>query len=239
MDGFSYTDIFDTKGLEYLIIIGFLILIIPFWKFLNRPVRSKQSFKETAGILNAAILHIPEGLLYNRNHVWTHLEPSGSASLGLDDLLMHITGVVELRNFRKPGERVKKGDLIAQLAQDGKQLEIISPLSGEIMDVNDIIKSEPAILNEDPYKKGWLYKVKPDNWKEETTQYVMAGEARAWAEDELGRFRDFVAHSLEKHSPEASVVILQEGGELTDYPLAGMPSGVWDDFQDAFMSGEA
>jgi len=239
MDGFSYTNIFDTKGIEYLIIIGFLILIVPFWRILNRPVKVKESFKEALGILNAAMLRIPEGLMYNKNHVWTHLERSGKASLGLDDMLMHITGEVELRNFRKPGERVKKGDLIAQLTQDGKQLEITSPLSGEIKDVNDIVRSEPAVLNEDPYKKGWLYKIKPDNWKEETSKYIMAHEAKKWAEDELARFRDFVAHSLDKHSTQASAVVLQEGGELTDHPLAGMPSEVWDDFQDDFMSGKA
>ena len=39
MDGFSYTNIFDTKGIEYFIIIAFLILIIPVWIIYNRPVR--------------------------------------------------------------------------------------------------------------------------------------------------------------------------------------------------------
>ncbi|MFO7755250.1 MAG: glycine cleavage system protein H [Bacteroidota bacterium] len=236
MDGFSYTNIFDTKGIEYLIIIGFLILIVPFWKALNKPLMVKERVKESLGILNAAVLRIPEGLLFNRNHVWSHLERSGKATLGLDDLLMHITGEVELKNFRNPGERVRKGDLIAEITQDGKQLKITSPVSGEISDVNDNIISEPALLNDDPYQKGWLYKIKPDKWKEETGEYYMAGEAKKWAEKELLRFKDFIAHSVKKYSPETSGVVLQEGGELVDYPLSGMPAETWKDFQDAFLN---
>lgn len=236
MDGFSYTNIFDTKGIEYLIIIGFLILIVPFWKALNKPLMVKEKLREGLGILNAAVLRIPEGLLFNRNHVWTHLEPSGKASLGLDDMLMHITGKVELKNFRNPGERVRKGDLIAEITQDGKQLKITSPVSGEISDVNENIISEPAILNNDPYQKGWLYKIKPERWKEETGEYYMGGEAKKWAENELLRFKDFIAGSVKKYSPATAEVVLQEGGELVDYPLSGMPAEAWNDFQKAFLN---
>ncbi len=235
MDGFSYTNIFDTKGIEYLIVIGFLIMVIPFWKALNKPVKVKEGIIETLGILNAAVLRIPKGLFYSRNHVWTHLERSGNVSLGLDDLLLHMTGEVELKNFRNPGERVRKGDLIAELTQDGKQLKIMSPISGEIKDVNALIQYESDVLNKDPYNKGWLYKIKPDKWTDETSDFVMAENAREWSEKELLKFKDFLAHSLQEHSPETSMVVLQEGGELTDHPLAGMPAGVWKDFQTGFL----
>ncbi|MBS0011270.1 MAG: hypothetical protein KFF49_07660 [Bacteroidales bacterium] len=235
MDGFSYTNIFETKGIEYLIVIGFLLLIFPFWRALNKPLKVKEAAGEALGALTAAVLRIPKGLFYSKNHVWTHLERSGNASLGLDDLLMHITGRVELKNFRMPGERVKKGDLIAEITQDGKQLKIMSPISGEISDVNENVKSEPAVLNEDPYRKGWLYKIKPEKWSSETGKLVMAEEAREWSEKELLKFKDFVAHSMKKHAPETRELILQEGGELTDHPLSGMPAEVWEDFLKGFL----
>jgi len=235
MDGFTYTNIFDTKGTEYLVVIAFLILIIPFWRALNRPLKVREAISETLGILNAAVLRIPEGLFYSRNHVWTHLERSGKVSLGLDDMLMHITGRVELKNFRKPGERVSKGDLIAEITQDGKQLRIASPISGEIQAVNEYLASEPELLNEDPYGKGWLYKMKPDKWTDETADHVVAEDAKKWLEKELLKFKDFVAHSLQKHYPETSMVVLQEGGELVDNPLKTMPSEVWEDFQEDFL----
>jgi glycine cleavage system H protein len=65
MEGFSYNNIFDTKGIEYLIIIGFLFLIIPFWILINKQAEVKMKFKKTIGILSDSILKIPRGLFYN------------------------------------------------------------------------------------------------------------------------------------------------------------------------------
>ena len=44
MDGFSYYNIFDTKGIEYLVVIAFLLLLIPFWLALNKQVKIKTEF---------------------------------------------------------------------------------------------------------------------------------------------------------------------------------------------------
>ena len=236
MDEFSYTNIFDTKGIEYLIVIGFLILIIPFWRALNKPVKVKARYKEVLGVLTPEVLRIPQGLHYCKNHLWTHLKKSGNAHVGLNDLFLHITGEIELINFRNPGERVRKGDLIAKVSQGGKELRIPSPISGEITDVNFQLRKTPNILNEDPYGKGCIYIIKPHDWNNDTHNCVTSEKAREWSENELQRFKDFVAIALKKHSPESTMLVLQEGGELIKYPLAGMPAEVWKEFQECFLS---
>lgn len=235
MDGFTYTNIFDTKGIEYLIIIAFLILIIPFWIAINKPLKIKEKIWEALGTLSENILRIPQGLFYSKNHTWTHLEKSGKALVGLDDLLVHLTGRVELSNLRKPGDHVYKGDFIAVINQEGKHLNIASPISGEIQNVNALLKKQSDAINEDPYGKGWLYKIKPDNWVAETNTCFIANEAIAWTKNELTRFKDFIAKSISKDSPEAANAILQEGGELIDHPLAGLPKELWRDFQSEFL----
>lgn len=231
MDGFTYIDIFDTKGIEYLIIIAFLILIIPFWIIINKPLKIKEKVWEALGILSENILRIPRGLFYSKNHTWTHLEKSGNAIVGLDDLLLHLTGKVEFSHLRAPGERVAKGDFIAVINQDGKHLKIASPISGEIQNVNALLKNQTDVINNDPYGKGWIYKIKPENWVAETNSCLMADEAVSWSKQELARFKDFIAVS--KNSQEA--VILQEGGELIDHPLSGLPKELWRDFQSQFL----
>jgi glycine cleavage system H protein len=92
MNGFSYNNIFETKGIEYLIIIAFLVIIIPFWVIINRKSGSTKHIKKALGILSDNILRIPQGLFYSKNHTWAHLERSGNAKVGLDDFLIHITG---------------------------------------------------------------------------------------------------------------------------------------------------
>ena len=236
MDGFSYTNIFETKGIEYLIIITFLLLIIPFWIIINRQAVIKRQFRDAMGILSAGILRIPQGLFYSKNHTWTHLEKSGVANVGLDDFLLHITGEVKFSNLKTPGNFINKGELLADIDQNGKLLQIYSPLSGRIMNTNTLLYENPGVINEDPYGKGWIYKIKPSEWISETDSYYLAENAIAWSKNELERFKDFMAVSMKKYSPETSMVILQDGGELRDQPLSELPNEVWQDFQKSFLN---
>lgn len=235
MDGVTYTNIFDTKGIEYIIIIVFLLLIIPFWMLLNKPLKIKTKVGEALGVLSENILKIPQGLFYSKNQTWTHLEKSGYAKVGLNDLLMHITGEVVLSNLKVPGEKVNKGDLIAKISQNGKHLKITSPISGEIQSINSVHSENPEAINEDPYGKGWICKVKPEKWVAETNSYFLADDATEWSKNELARFKDFAALSMRNLTQESSMVIMQEGGELSDNPLLGMPAEIWRDFQIEFL----
>lgn len=236
MDGFSYTNIFETKGIEYLIIISFLLLIIPFWIIINRQAVIKRQIRNAIGILSSGILRIPQGLFYSKNHTWAHLEKSGIADVGLDDFLLHITGDVKFSNLKKPGNFINKGELLADIDQNGKLLQIYSPLSGRIMNTNTMLYESPGVINEDPYGKGWIYKIKPSEWIAETDSYYLAEDAIAWSKKELERFKDFMAVSMKKYSPETSMVILQDGGELRDQPLSELPNEVWQDFQKSFLN---
>jgi glycine cleavage system H protein len=236
MDGFSYNNIFDTKGMEYLIIITFLVLIIPFWIIINRQTKISTQIQKAFGILSANILRIPLGLFYSKNHTWTHLEKSGNAKVGLDDLLLHLTGEVKFRTLRKPGNFINKGELLADIDQNGKLLQIYSPISGRIISTNTKLYDNPGVLNSDPYGEGWIYKIKPSEWIAETDSYYLAEAAIVWSKNELERFKDFLAVSMKKYSPETSMVILQDGGELRDKPLSELSDEVWQDFQKSFLN---
>jgi glycine cleavage system H protein len=236
MDGFSYTNIFETKGIEYLIIIAFLLLIIPFWLAINRKAAMVKQLRSTLGILTAAILKIPEGLYFNRNHTWTFLERNGIAKIGLDDFLFHITGEVKMNPIFGPGDQIKKGDLILMADNGGKVLRIYSPVSGVITGTNPLLQQSPGSVLEDPYGLGWVYMIKPTHWIAETSSLYLAGEAIAWTKRELDKFKDFMASSMKKYNPETSMLVLQDGGELIDRPLSELPDEVWQDFQKSFLN---
>jgi glycine cleavage system H protein len=235
MEGFSYHNIFETKGIEYLIIIGFLIMIIPFWILINKEVSIKARIRNAIGSLSEGILKIPLGLFFSKNHTWTHLEKSGVAEVGIDDFLLHIAGEVKFTALREPGSFIHKGDLLAGIDHEGKVLQVYSPISGKVTDTNRLLTSAPDVVNEDPYEKGWIYRIEPSKWIEETDTYLMANEALEWTRLELSRFKDFIAGSVKKYSPEAAVLILQDGGELCDRPLSDLPDEVWHDFQKSFL----
>lgn len=236
MEGFYYNNIFETKGIEYLVIIGFFMILIPFWIILNKQVKLKGRFQKTIGSLTARLLRIPQGLFYCSNHTWAHLESSGDAKVGIDDFLAHIAGEVTITYTRKPGDRVFKGDLLARLDNNGRILNVFSPISGEISYTNRIVNDTVGLINEDPYRKGWMYKIKPENWKAETASYHLAGEATVWFERELARFKDFLSRSMTGLSPHTSSMVLQDGGELADHPLSSLPEKIWRDFENDFLA---
>jgi glycine cleavage system H protein len=234
MEGFSYNNIFETKGIEYIVILLFFAILIPFWVLLNRRLKSRRSAR-LEGTINPSSLRIPQGVFFSRNHTWTHLERSGTAKVGLDDLLLHITGRVELSWHASSGEAVKKGDLLAEIGHAGRQLKIYSPISGIIEELNSLLSDEPDRLSEDPFRLGWIYRIKPSDWIRETSGYYLAGEATGWTTRELTRFKDFLMASAGR-SGAAQGVILQDGGELRDHTLAAMPESTWQEFQKDFLN---
>lgn len=231
MDGFSYTDIFETKGIEYIVIIFFLILIIPFWLILNRKRAASEFISESAGIR----LSIPMGIFLSRNHTWAFLESSGLAKTGIDDFLVRVTGNVMVRFLKKEGEQIRKGELMAEILQDERRLKIYSPVSGRVAEVNG---STVENLSADPYGEGWIYRLVPSAWKSETQSYLLADETRQWLNREAERFRDMVAAFVAGRTGAESLPVLQDGGELSGHPLSELPEEAWAVFEKSFLTLE-
>ncbi|MGM0621460.1 MAG: glycine cleavage system protein H [Bacteroidota bacterium] len=236
MDGFSYTNIFETKGIEYLTIIFFFLILIPFWFFITKKVKQPAFIEKAKGFITASSLRIPQGVFFSKFHTWAHLEKNGEARVGLDDLLIHITGDVKFTQVKQRGEKIKKGELLARIGYNGNTLKILSPVSGIVQETNAALSENPGVIKDDPYNLGWIYSIQPTNWKEDTNACYLAEDATNWAVQELERFKDFLSVSTAKLTPEPMGVVLQDGGEIVEKPLEKFPKEIWDDFQKNFLS---
>lgn len=239
MEGFSIVDIYDTKGTEYLFVIGYLIILILFWRFASNPGIVLGKIRDAVSTLSVKILNIPQGIYFNRNHTWAHLGESGSAKVGLDDFLQHVIGDLQLSGLKKAGDPIAKGELLAEIKQDGKKLNVFSPISGVVLETNATLAEEPDLINDDPYLKGWLYQIKPSDWIRDTSSCLLAEKASEWSEKEITRFKDFLSMgAMRKYSSEPAMLVLQDGGEIVDHVLSELPDEVWKDFQEEFLSGK-
>lgn len=236
MEGYTYTNIFETKGIEYLIIISFFAVLIPFWLILNRKTKISQLVSKKSGLISINSIRIPQGIFFSKYHTWAHLQANGNAKVGIDDLLLHITGNVKIDSIKNPGEIIKKGDLLTTINNNGKFLKVFSPISGEIITENNLITENPGQINNDLLGQLWIYQIKPTNWKTETKSYYLADEATIWMLQELTRIKDFLAAAVARYISEPGRIVLQDGGELSDQPLAELPNEVWDDFQKEFLN---
>ena len=236
MEEFTRVDIYDTKGIEYLFVIGYLLVLIMVWGLLKNPRRVVERIQNAIGTLSAGILRIPQGIFFSKHHTWAHLAESGEAKVGMDDFLQHVTGRVNVEGMRAPGETIRKGDLLTEIVQDRKRLKVFSPISGKIMDTNPAIMENPESINENPYNDGWLYKIKPSDWVKETSSYMLAEKASEWASQEFTRLKEFLSLGpMRSHSTEPSMVLLQDGGEIRENVLSDLPEEVWEEFQQEFL----
>jgi glycine cleavage system H protein len=238
MEGFSIVDIYETKGAEYLFVIAYLVILIIFWRLMRNPGKVLRQIKDAVSTLSAKILNIPQGIYFNKNHTWTHLGESGAAKVGVDDFLQHIIGDLQLSGLKEPGDSIKKGELLAEILQDGKQLKVYSPISGQVLETNALLAENPEMINADPYNKGWLCQIKPSHWRKETSSCLLAEKAIEWSEIELTRFKDFLSlGAMRKYSSEPAMMMLQDGGEIRDHVMSELPQEVWNDFQEEFLNG--
>lgn len=121
--------------------------------------------------------NIPEELYYLVDkHVWARLEADATVTVGVTDVAQHLAGKVIAVSPKKVGKVFGKGQS-AGTVESGKWVGPVPlPVSGELVAVNDALKKNPGLLNQDPYGDGWVVKVKPANWDEESKALVTGAE---------------------------------------------------------------
>ena len=101
----------------------------------------------------------PEGLLYHPEHDWARIE-GDEAVLGITWYAQDALG--ELVHFEAPevGSTVTKDQAYAEVESVKAVSDVIAPLSGEVLEVNEKALDAPETINEDPYGEGWLVRVR-------------------------------------------------------------------------------
>jgi glycine cleavage system H protein len=101
----------------------------------------------------------PEDLLYHEEHDWARIEGE-EAVFGITWYAQDSMGEVVFFDPPKVGARVTKDSPYTEVESVKAVSDVISPLSGEIVAVNDDLSESPETINEDPYGEGWLVRVK-------------------------------------------------------------------------------
>jgi glycine cleavage system H lipoate-binding protein len=163
------------------------------------------------------------------------MEQNGVVKVGIDDFLQHITGTITRIKMKSQGEKVKKGEQILSIIQNGKQLNLYSPISGIIREQNKSLDSNSSIINSSPYNEGWIYKIEPTNWLRENQLLFMADKHKQYIKNEFSRLKDFLAAVLKTDAEKYPQIVLQDGGELRDGILSDLGPEVWEDFQTKYI----
>jgi len=112
-------------------------------------------------------------------HAWARLEADGTVTIGITDVAQNMAKGIVNATPKDAGRTVQKGKSAGTL-ESGKWVgPVTSPVTGEIVEVNEKVKATPSLINSDPYGDGWFVRVKPTDWAGESASLVTGDAAVA------------------------------------------------------------
>ena len=109
---------------------------------------------------------IPGDLKFLSSHEWARIEDDGTVTVGISDHAQDLLGDIVFVELPEVGKTVAAESEAAIVESVKAASDVYSPLSGEIIAVNDSLEASPEIINDSPYDDGWFFKIKPDNLDE-------------------------------------------------------------------------
>jgi glycine cleavage system H protein len=106
--------------------------------------------------------NVPEDLHFSKDHEWVRVE-GDTAVVGITDYAQDSLGDVVYVELPKEGEKFAANEPFGSVESVKAVSEVFSPVSGEVSGFNESLHDEPEQVNEDPYGKGWMIRIKMSN----------------------------------------------------------------------------
>ena len=103
-------------------------------------------------------MNIPDSLVYTEDHEWIKVV-GGTATVGITDFAQGELGDIVYVEIETKGETLKAGEVFGTVEAVKTVSDLIMPINGEVLEINAELESNPEIVNESPYEKGWMIKI--------------------------------------------------------------------------------
>jgi glycine cleavage system H protein len=122
--------------------------------------------------------NVPEDLKYSKDHEWVKVD-GDLVVVGITDYAQHALHEITFVELPEVGSSVEADSECGLVESMKASSDLFSPLSGEIVEVNSNLEDAPELVNEEPYGKGWMFKIKPSNLDSEMNALM---DAKAYSE---------------------------------------------------------
>lgn len=126
---------------------------------------------------------VPANLRYHAGHTWLQRERKNVQRVGADEFAAVVTGAVDRVELPKPGQWVRQGQKVFAFQRGGAKVEMVSPVEGEVLEVNAEVAAHPELLREDPYGRGWLMTVFSPDEESPSRNLLPANLLRSWMKE--------------------------------------------------------
>lgn len=107
-------------------------------------------------------MSIKEGLYYSKDHQWIS-KKADHLVVGITDFAQAELGDIVFAELPEVGEKLNKKSSFAVLESIKAVSDVFMPVSAKIIEINDLLFDNPELINSEPYVKGWLIKIEPEN----------------------------------------------------------------------------
>ncbi len=223
---------YPAKLAEYCLAIGYLLLFIPFWRYVQGGKRAAAARKEarrpagaTAPRAGLGWFQLPAGVKLHPGHTWARLEQDGLVTVGIDDFAHKLVGPASV-DLPAVGARVAQGEPALALRDEGQSVDLVSPVDGTVLAVNPALAASAAALD-DPYGGGWLFKVMPAR---------LAATLRQLHGTDAGhRMLEAASEALLRRMDPELGRVLQDGGAPVHGIARALAGDAWEDLAREFV----
>lgn len=104
---------------------------------------------------------LPEDYKFTKSHEWAKMDEDGSILVGITDYAQDALGELVFVEVPEEGASVLAGDAIAVVESVKSASDIYSPISGEVIAINEDLEATPELINEDAFERGWIFRIQP------------------------------------------------------------------------------
>ncbi|MBS1856747.1 MAG: glycine cleavage system protein H [Acidobacteria bacterium] len=208
-----------------LVLATFLVFIVLDYVLNRRHALATVPVAAPEGVPEAFVgdyvdgFHVPAGISYHSGHSWVMRERKGLVRIGADEFAAALAGKVEQIELPKPGTWIRQGQKFLSFVRNGERTEMVSPTEGEVTEINREILTNPALLRQDPYGKGWLLSVHVPDEENTSRNLVPKALVREWMRQAV--------ESLYSRQPALAGAVAADGGRPADDLLASIPNADW------------
>jgi CheY-like chemotaxis protein/glycine cleavage system H lipoate-binding protein len=133
---------------------------------------------------------VPGGFFVSDGHAWMRIEPDGEATIGLDDFARKALRFIDAIELPRRGQTLLRGAPLFGVRHEGRGVRFASPVSGEVVRINERLDRDPSSVMRSPYDQGWVCGLRPSDLAGELSALRIGQQVVAWYQDEIARYRE-------------------------------------------------
>ncbi len=146
---------------------------------------------------------IPKGYSFHPGHTWVVKESGNDARIGVDKFGADLIGTIDRIEVAEPSRWIRQGQRLATVHTDGTSFDLLSPVEGVVMAVNDDLVKNPALAGADPYKDGWIAVLRSPDLRTNERNLLQGPMVAPWMHYSIARLTEAVG---------ANPALAQDGG---------------------------